>query len=210
MPWKFSPDNESCTRQRVAGSGKKPCRCRVAANCNTYQFPCPAPSKSLQAVRSPQPENPLSKIHRHTRVARGFRIGAGALRAGVGSDQGELFGAVVAAERPGRLEAGDREVVHRRGRLVGAKTTISLPAVRWYLGKHGDPLERGIAVTAMPILAPGVLEALSQRLQMTTRGDAAKWWSSVLSAVLPFTHARPHARQPAAWRSSWRLPMTSW
>jgi hypothetical protein len=32
--------------------------------------------------------------------------------------------------------------VYRRGRTVGSKMTISLQAVRWYLSKHGDPLER--------------------------------------------------------------------
>jgi hypothetical protein len=82
------------------------------------------------------------------------------------ADQGELFGAVAA----GRPE-GEHAVVSRKsGRPVGSRTTMSLQAVRWYIGKHGDPLEPGIAVAALPILAPGVIEGLSQRLQMTPGG----------------------------------------
>jgi hypothetical protein len=55
--------------------------------------------------------------------------------------------------------------------------------------RHGDPLERGIAVASLPVLAKGVLDGLAERLGCT-RHEAAKWWASVYSATLPFVHQR--------------------
>ena len=61
-------------------------------------------------------------------------------------------------------------------------------------------MERGIEIAGLPILAKGVLEGLAERLGCT-RHDAAKFWASVLSTTLPYTHQRQAAievRPPGA------------
>jgi hypothetical protein len=99
-------------------------------------------------------------------------------------DQMEFFEAsALCDERPIAKDSS------RRGRPVGARNLRTDQASRWYMARHGDPLERGIAVAALPVLAKGVLEALSIRLGCSTY-EAAKWWASVYSATLPFVHQR--------------------
>ena len=48
----------------------------------------------------------------------------------------------------------------------------------------------GVAISALPILAEGVLEKLRKVLGFDTRGEAAKFWLAVYSATLPFIHER--------------------
>ena len=62
--------------------------------------------------------------------------------------------------------------------------------VEVYVARHGDPLEMGVAISALPILAEGVLEKLRKVLGFDTRGEAAKFWLAVYSATLPFIHER--------------------
>jgi class 3 adenylate cyclase len=62
--------------------------------------------------------------------------------------------------------------------------------VEVYMARHGDPLEMGVAISALPILAEGVLEKLRKVLGFDTRGEAAKFWLAVYSATLPFIHER--------------------
>jgi class 3 adenylate cyclase len=57
-----------------------------------------------------------------------------------------------------------------------------------YMARHGDPLEIGVAISALPILAEGVLEKLSKVLGFDTKEQAAKFWLEVYSATLPFIH----------------------
>ena len=77
----------------------------------------------------------------------------------------------------------------RMGRPPGSRNLRTDQAARWYMQRHGDPLERGIAVASLPVLAKGVLDGLAERLGCT-RHEAAKWWASVYSATLPFVHQR--------------------
>ncbi len=71
-------------------------------------------------------------------------------------------------------------------------------------------MERGIEIAGLPILAPGILEGLAERLGCT-RHDAAKFWASVLATTLPYTHQRqaavevrpsgaPGSGQPILWQ----------
>jgi class 3 adenylate cyclase len=59
-----------------------------------------------------------------------------------------------------------------------------------YMDRYGDPLERGIAISALPILADGLLERLKGILGFDTKGEAAKFWLRVYAATLPFIHQR--------------------
>ena len=52
----------------------------------------------------------------------------------------------------------------KRGRPPGARNLRTDQASRWYMARHGDPLERGVAISALPVLAAGVLEGLAARL----------------------------------------------
>ena len=51
-------------------------------------------------------------------------------------------------------------------------------------------MEMGVAISALPILAEGVLEKLRKVLGFDTRGEAARFWLAVYSATLPFIHER--------------------
>ena len=114
--------------------------------------------------------------------------------------QGELF-----ADEPPNLP----EVVaptaadgSHRGRRAGVRNRRTDELARWYIQRNDgrDPLERGIEIAGLPILAKGVLEGLAERLGCT-RHDAAKFWASVLSTTLPYTHQRQAAievRPPGA------------
>lgn len=75
------------------------------------------------------------------------------------------------------------------GRPPGARGRRTDEAARIYMAEFGDPLRRGVAISALPILSAGVLEGLSKILGCD-RHDAAKWWSSIYSATLPFIHQR--------------------
>src|SRR5215472_7658299 len=72
---------------------------------------------------------------------------------------------------------------------LAARRRIDEP-VEAYVARHGDPLEVGVAISALPILAEGVLEKLRKVLGFDTRGEAAKFWLAVYSATLPFIHER--------------------
>jgi hypothetical protein len=89
-----------------------------------------------------------------------------------------------------------------RGRPLGARNRRTDELSRWYIAKNDgrDPLERGIEIAGLPILAKGVLEGLAERLGMS-RADAAKWWAGILSTTLPYAHSRQAAievRAPGA------------
>jgi class 3 adenylate cyclase len=77
--------------------------------------------------------------------------------------------------------------------------------VEVYVARHGDPLEMGVAISALPILAEGVLEKLRKVLGFDTRGEAAKFWLAVYSATLPFIHEPlGKADRQVAWRARCR------
>ena len=103
--------------------------------------------------------------------------------------QGELFA------EAGEGEAGEAgappPAPRRAGRPVGSHNRRTDELARWYIGKNDgrDPLERGIEIAGLPILAPGILEGLAERLGCS-RFDAAKFWAGVLNATLPFVHQR--------------------
>ena len=65
-------------------------------------------------------------------------------------------------------ESGESEAFELQprgpGRPVGARNRRTDEAARIYMQELGDPLRRGTAISALPILAPGVLEGLAQRL----------------------------------------------
>lgn len=99
------------------------------------------------------------------------------------------------------------------GRPPGARNRRTDEMSRWFIARTGrDPLEHAIEVAGLPILAPGVLEGLAERLGMT-RPEAAKFWASCLSTTLPFCHQRlsqlevkppgaPGSGQPVTWTFS--------
>ena len=108
-----------------------------------------------------------------------------------GPDQSDLFlldeNLVPVLPAPPPVELGANG--SKRGRPPGARNLRTDQASRWYMARHGDPLERGIAISALPVLAAGVLEGLAARLGCS-RHDAAKFWVSVYTATLPFIHQR--------------------
>lgn len=89
--------------------------------------------------------------------------------------------AAVQADQALELEEGAR----RRGRPKGSRNLRTEEAARFYIRRHGDPLEQAVKIGAIPILAKGVLEALAQRLGCS-KLDAAKWWSSNSQGVMPY------------------------
>jgi hypothetical protein len=88
-------------------------------------------------------------------------------------------------ERP----EGGQAVARRMGRPPGARNRRTDEAARIYMAEFGDPLRRGVAISALPILADGVLEGLARRLGCS-RLEAARWWSAIYSATMPFIHTR--------------------
>jgi hypothetical protein len=106
--------------------------------------------------------------------------------------QGELFAAPAETQQDLFQVAGaPAQAVERRGpgRPLGSRSRTTIEAGKYYMRRYGDPLERAVAIAAMPVLAPGVLEGLAQRLQCS-RHDAAKWWAGNRDAVLPYLHTR--------------------
>jgi class 3 adenylate cyclase len=63
-------------------------------------------------------------------------------------------------------------------------------AAQVYITRHGDPLEMGVAISALPILSDGVLEKLRRILGFEKKGEAARFWLEVYSATMPFIHER--------------------
>ena len=115
------------------------------------------------------------------------RATQGDLFAGVAENLPEVVGADDGSEL---VEAGQRGP----GRPLGARNRRTDELSRWYIaqndGRH--PLQRGIEIAGLPILAKGVLEGLAERLGMT-RADAAKFWANVLSTTLPYVAQRQAA-----------------
>jgi hypothetical protein len=127
--------------------------------------------------------------------------------------QGDLFDNAVEnlpevvadeAAQPGHRHRGP-------GRPIGARNRRTDELARWYIaqndGRH--PLQRGIEIAGLPILAKGILEGLAERLGMS-RADAAKFWANVLSTTLPYVAQRqaqleirnpgaPGSGQPILW-----------
>lgn len=127
--------------------------------------------------------------------------------------QGDLFGTEIAAAHgaaPGTA-VGPR----RPGRPVGARNRRTDHLVQFYIDRHysgRDPLDMALSVATLPILQPGVLEALAERLYCS-RHDAAKFWLGAQSAVLPYTHQRqaslevrpagaPGSGEPIPWEDN--------
>jgi hypothetical protein len=107
---------------------------------------------------------------------------ARAVEAAEGPEQGDLFG-------DGERVEG-REVERRGpGRPPGARNARTDQLAKWYIGQNGDPLSIGTKISALPILARGVLEGLAERLGCS-RHDAAKFWASIYSATMPYLHQR--------------------
>lgn len=94
--------------------------------------------------------------------------------------QGDLLGPVGGPDRVRPPDAGRR---------WGRPNRRTEEAARIYMAAHGDPLQRGIAIAAMPVLAPGVLATLAETLGCN-RFDAAKWWAGIYQATLPYVHSR--------------------
>jgi hypothetical protein len=125
-------------------------------------------------------------------------------------DQLDLFG-----EDPARLPkvAAPRSADGTyRGRRPGARGRRTDELARFYIAQNDgrDPLERGIEIAGLPILAKGVLEGLAERIGCT-RHEAAKFWASILATTLPYTHQRqatlevrpsgsPGSGQPVLWQ----------
>jgi hypothetical protein len=126
--------------------------------------------------------------------------------------QGDLFADAV--ENLPEVVAGESgsEPGHRGpGRPLGARNRRTDELARFYIAQNDgrDPLQRGIEVAGLPILAKGILEGLAERLGMS-RADAAKWWAGILSATLPYVAQRqaqleirnpgaPGSGQPILW-----------
>jgi hypothetical protein len=100
-------------------------------------------------------------------------------------DQLELF------EAPRLSNGAPAQVVAARGagRPTGARNKRTDEAARFYKGRYGDPLARGIEISALPILAPGVLPELAKVLGCD-RFEAARWWSGVYASTMPYVHQR--------------------
>jgi class 3 adenylate cyclase len=73
---------------------------------------------------------------------------------------------------------------------LGTRSRKTDEAAQLYMARYGDPLETGVAISALPILTDGVLEKLRKALGFDTKGEAAKFWLGVYSATLPFIHQR--------------------
>jgi hypothetical protein len=152
------------------------------------------------------------------RVDKGYRTALeealeawGEVQAEQRAEQGDLFG-----DEPEKLPvvapiAADGT---HRGRRPGARGKRTDELSRWYIAKNDgrDPLERGIEIAGLPILANGILEGLAERLGCT-RHDAAKFWANILATTLPYTHQRqaavevrppgaPGSGQPILWTLS--------
>jgi hypothetical protein len=82
-------------------------------------------------------------------------------------------------------------VVRGPGRPLGARNKRTDAAAQIYKSRFGDPLSRGVEISALPILANGgrVLVELSKVLGMN-RGDAARWWAGIYAATMPYIHTR--------------------
>jgi hypothetical protein len=131
------------------------------------------------------------------------------------ASQGDLFDDV--AENLPEVVDGDGSEgagARGRGRPLGSRNRRTDELSRWYIaqndGRH--PLQRGIEIAGLPILAKGVLEGLAERLGMS-RADAAKFWANVLSTTLPYVAQRqaalevrapgaPGSGQPILWTLS--------
>ena len=124
--------------------------------------------------------------------------------------QGDLFGEPESLPAVAPLAADGT----RRGRPPGARNRRTDELSRFYIGKNDgrDPLERGIEISGLPILAKGVLEGLAERWGCT-RHDAAKFWANILATTLPYSHSRqaaievraegaPGSGQPILWTFS--------
>lgn len=115
--------------------------------------------------------------------------------------QGDLFGEAIAAQHG--AAPGTAVATRGPGRPPGARNRRTDTLVDFYISRHyagRDPLDMTLSVATLPILAPGVLEALAHRLGVS-RHDAAKFWLSSQSAVLPYVHQRQSAieiRPPGA------------
>jgi hypothetical protein len=107
----------------------------------------------------------------------------------------ELDDAVAAAQSDAQIveeawhQAQDERDPARRGRKPGSRNMRTEEAARYYVRRHGDPLEQAVKLGAIPILAKGVLEALAQRLACT-KLEAAKFWASNNQAVMPYLRPR--------------------
>ena len=75
------------------------------------------------------------------------------------------------------------------GRPPGARNRRTDEAARIYMSEFGDPLRRGVAISALPILAPDVLEGLARRLACS-KIEAAKWWAGIYAATMPYVLTR--------------------
>jgi hypothetical protein len=129
---------------------------------------------------------------------------------GAASHQGELFAlpasrrteldeAIVAAQSDAAIveeawHQAQEEQEGRKGRKRGTRNMRTEEAARYYIRRHGDPLEQAVKLGAIPILAKGVLEALAQRLNCT-KLEAAKFWASNNQAVMPYLKPGQRARR---------------
>lgn len=126
--------------------------------------------------------------------------------------QGDLFG-----DEPENLPVVAERIAAdgtHRGRRPGVRNRRTDELARWYIAQNDgrDPLERGIEIAGLPILAKGILEGLAERLGCS-RHEAAKFWAGILATTLPYTHQRqaavevrpsgaPGSGQPILWQVS--------
>jgi class 3 adenylate cyclase len=78
----------------------------------------------------------------------------------------------------------------RNGAGLPPRASLKTGDAQVYMDRYGDPLEMGVAISALPILAEGVLDKLRKKLGLDTKGEAARFWLAVYSATLPFIHER--------------------
>jgi class 3 adenylate cyclase len=76
------------------------------------------------------------------------------------------------------------------GGPLAVRSSNTDEAAQVYITRHGDPLEMGVAISALPILADGVLEKLRRVLGFDKKSEAARFWLEVYSATMPLIHQR--------------------
>jgi hypothetical protein len=129
---------------------------------------------------------------------RGFKAGlAGAVEAARQQELQQLARQLDFFADPGQAGSAppDQSVqdapgeVAKRGRPMGSRNKRTDAASRFYMSQFGDPLARGAQISALPILAEGVLPELAKVLGCE-RFEAARWWAGIYAATLPFMHQR--------------------
>jgi class 3 adenylate cyclase len=84
--------------------------------------------------------------------------------------QSDLFQA--ATQAAAQSVTGSNEV----GRPLAGRSSNTDQAAQVYMARYGDPLETGVAISALPILSKGVLKKLQRLLGFEKKSEAAKFF----------------------------------